>query len=118
MSLPPEDRNVNADVANPPFVAPGQEPDAPPDPGASQASARTEPAHDAVPDAEPPSEWDALRAELAARPFEPQRWYRLVQVAETAGETEKIRAAYDGLLSAYPNTVRTSKLLGVSDAHA
>jgi hypothetical protein len=92
MSQPPEDVNGTTMPIND-------------DPVASQASVKTEPAFDIVPDTEPPSEWDSLRAELSVRPFEPTKWYRLVQLAEMSGESAKIAAAYDGLLNAYPNTV-------------
>jgi type II secretory pathway component PulF len=80
----------------------------PPESATAQAlqnisSQATEPAHDAT---EPVNEWDSLLAQLATTPYEPDKWYRLVELAEGSGELPKIQAAYDGMLAAYPNTVR------------
>jgi cytochrome c-type biogenesis protein CcmH/NrfG len=55
---------------------------------------------------EPANEWDSLQARLATTPHDPERWYRLVEIAEGSGDMSKIQTAYDGLLNAYPNTVR------------
>ncbi len=52
-----------------------------------------------------PSEFDSLRASLAANPHSPALWKRLVEMAETSGEMEKIKFAFDSLLKQYPNTV-------------
>lgn len=51
------------------------------------------------------SEWDQLRAQLAAKPHDPTGWTRLVELAENSGDVEKIKQAYDFLLEVYPNTV-------------
>jgi hypothetical protein len=82
MSAPPESTTASNDVS------------------VSQA---TEPAQDGT---EPASEWDSLLVQLVKNPYEPPKWYRVVEIAEGSGELPKIQAAYDGLLNAYPNTVR------------
>lgn len=51
------------------------------------------------------SEYDALFARLKEKPHDPEGWRRLVDHAESSGEIDKIRAAYDALLKQYPNTV-------------
>lgn len=51
------------------------------------------------------SEYDALFARLKEKPHDPEGWRRLVDHAESNGEIDKIRAAYDALLKQYPNTV-------------
>ncbi len=51
------------------------------------------------------SEYDALFARLKEKPHDPEGWRRLVDNAESSGEIDKIRAAYDALLKQYPNTV-------------
>ncbi|KAI0922183.1 hypothetical protein AcW1_004043 [Taiwanofungus camphoratus] len=52
----------------------------------------------------PPSEWDTLRAQLRQRPYDADSWLKLVDIAEDSGDIEKIKATYEGLLEAYPNT--------------
>jgi hypothetical protein len=54
---------------------------------------------------DPPSEWDVLRKQLIETPYNPDGWKRLVEMAETSGEIDKIKEAYEALLVAYPNTV-------------
>jgi cleavage stimulation factor subunit 3 len=56
------------------------------------------------PQVPPPSEYDALAAQLQS-PHQPESWRRLVNVAEATGDISKISAAYDALLKQYPNTV-------------
>lgn len=51
------------------------------------------------------SEYDALFSRLKEKPHDPEGWRRLVDNAESSGEIDKIRAAYDALLKQYPNTV-------------
>lgn len=70
---------------------------------------KTEPNSQATTDADQPEqhEWDALRRRLAAKPYDPRGWTRLVEIAEELGDTEKIRTTYDSLLEVYPNTVRS-----------
>ena len=53
----------------------------------------------------PPSEYDALTAQLLQSPHDPESWRRLINVAEATGDISKISAAYDALLKQYPNTV-------------
>ena len=57
------------------------------------------------PQVPPPSEYDALAAQLLQSPHQPESWRRLVNVAEATGDISKISAAYDALLKQYPNTV-------------
>jgi len=54
---------------------------------------------------DPPSEWSILHTSLSEKPHDPDGWRRLVEVAETAGDVEQIKATYDALLAIYPNTV-------------
>lgn len=56
----------------------------------------------------PPSEWDTLRAQLRQKPYDADSWLKLVDIAEDSGDIEKLKATYEGLLEAYPNTVRNS----------
>lgn len=55
--------------------------------------------------APPLSEYDALTAQLAENPHNPDGWRQLIRIAEETGEIEKISAAYDALLKQYPNNV-------------
>ena len=64
------------------------------------ATTATSPAQSAV-----MSEYDALFSRLKEKPHDPEGWRRLVDNAESSGEIDKIRAAYDALLKQYPNTV-------------
>jgi cleavage stimulation factor subunit 3 len=66
---------------------------------------KPEPLDSELPPAPPPTELEALTAELKQRPHDPDGWRRLVELAEQSGEIDKIRAAYDALLLQYPNTV-------------
>lgn len=52
-----------------------------------------------------PTEYDALTAQLNEKSHNPEGWRRLVELAESSGEIEKIRATFDALLKQYPNTV-------------
>ncbi|TFK35087.1 hypothetical protein BDQ12DRAFT_706778 [Crucibulum laeve] len=52
----------------------------------------------------PPTEYEALTAQLADKPHDPETWKRLVDLAESSGDIEKIRRTYDALLKQYPNT--------------
>ncbi|KAL1747771.1 hypothetical protein HDZ31DRAFT_31172 [Schizophyllum fasciatum] len=49
-------------------------------------------------------EFDALYHQLQARPQDVGNWKKLVQLAEESDVDTKIRAAYDALLTQYPNT--------------
>lgn len=51
------------------------------------------------------SEWDSCFHQVSKDPYNPSKWYRILELAEKSGDVAKIRAAYDGVLSAYPNTV-------------
>ncbi|EIW81739.1 Suf-domain-containing protein [Coniophora puteana RWD-64-598 SS2] len=51
-----------------------------------------------------PSEWQQLREKLREHPLDPDGWARLVDLAESAGELEQIKATYEALLETYPNT--------------
>lgn len=51
------------------------------------------------------SEFDASFARLKEKPHDPEGWRRLVDLAESSGEIDKIRAAFEALLKQYPNTV-------------
>ncbi|KAH7919879.1 Suf-domain-containing protein [Leucogyrophana mollusca] len=52
----------------------------------------------------PLSEWHVLRSKLREEPHNPDGWNRLVDLAESAGNTEQIRESYEDLLEIYPNT--------------
>jgi cleavage stimulation factor subunit 3 len=58
-------------------------------------------------DEPPQSEWDMLRAQLSDKPHDPEGWRRLVDIAESTGDLEKIKTTYEALLEAYPNTSST-----------
>ncbi|KAJ7083098.1 Suf-domain-containing protein [Mycena belliarum] len=51
----------------------------------------------------PPSDYDALMTRLRETPHDPESWKRLVHMAETSGDTARIRQAYEALLEQYPN---------------
>ena len=70
-----------------------------------QLNVKTEPLDNVLPPAPPPTEYEALTAELKEKPHNPEGWRRLVELAEQSGEIDKVRAAYDALLLQYPNTV-------------
>ncbi|TFY78801.1 hypothetical protein EWM64_g5207 [Hericium alpestre] len=53
---------------------------------------------------DPPSEWDVQRAQLREKPKDPEGWNRLVDLAESSGDLEKIKETYEALLEIYPNT--------------
>jgi cleavage stimulation factor subunit 3 len=59
------------------------------------------------------SSFDALFAELKEHPHNPDGWRRLVEIAESSGESERIRTIFDALLRQYPNTVRLSRSYAV-----
>ena len=59
-----------------------------------------------VPEPETPSELDLLRTQLTENPHDPDRWRKLVELAELSGDIEKVKDAYEALLTVYPNTVR------------
>jgi cleavage stimulation factor subunit 3 len=71
----------------------------------NQLNIKPEPLDNALPPAPPPTEFEALTAELKAKPHNPEGWRRLVELAEQSAEIDKVRAAYDALLLQYPNTV-------------
>lgn len=72
----------------------------------NQLTVKTEPLDNVLPPVvPPPSEYEALTAQLKEKPHNPEGWRRLVELAEQSGEIEKIRATYDALLVQYPNTV-------------
>ena len=54
---------------------------------------------------DPPSEWNILHTSLSEKPYDPDGWRRLVEIAETGGDVEQIKVTYEALLSIYPNTV-------------
>ncbi|KDQ53037.1 hypothetical protein JAAARDRAFT_72802 [Jaapia argillacea MUCL 33604] len=57
------------------------------------------------PEASPPrSELEVLRDKLRDKPYDPESWYRLVDLAESSGNIENLKITYDALLEAYPNT--------------
>ncbi|KZT23187.1 Suf-domain-containing protein [Neolentinus lepideus HHB14362 ss-1] len=68
--------------------------------GASMETVATEPAEPA----EPPSEWDLVQTRLHDNPHDTDAWHKLVDLAESSGDIEKIKKAYDSLLQTYPNT--------------
>ncbi|EDR13145.1 uncharacterized protein LACBIDRAFT_245406 [Laccaria bicolor S238N-H82] len=55
-------------------------------------------------DLPPPTEYEALTAQLLEKPHNPENWRRLVNVAESTGDIEKIKTTFDSLLKQYPNT--------------
>ncbi|EPQ59815.1 Suf-domain-containing protein [Gloeophyllum trabeum ATCC 11539] len=67
---------------------------------ASMETVATEPAEPS----EPPSEWDLLQTRLHDNPHDTEAWHKLVNLAESSGDIEKIKTAYDQLLQTYPNT--------------
>ncbi|GJJ07957.1 hypothetical protein Clacol_002164 [Clathrus columnatus] len=48
-------------------------------------------------------EYEALQKRLEKNRFDPTSWNRLIDLAEESGDLEKIKQAYESLLSAYPN---------------
>lgn len=54
----------------------------------------------------PLPEYEALQQRLEKNRFDPTSWNRLIHLAEESGDIEKIKQAYETLLSAYPNIVR------------
>ena len=70
-----------------------------------QHNVKAEPLDNVLPSAPPPTEYEALTAELKEKPHNPEGWRRLVELAEQSGEIDKVRSAYDALLLQYPNTV-------------
>ncbi|TFK64019.1 Suf-domain-containing protein [Pluteus cervinus] len=52
----------------------------------------------------PPTEYEALTAQLKEKPHNPEGWKRLVELAESSGDLQKVRETYDALLKQYPNT--------------
>ncbi|KAF7342718.1 mRNA 3'-end-processing protein RNA14 [Mycena sanguinolenta] len=62
---------------------------------------RVETGSDTIP---PLSDYDVLMARLKDSPHDPERWKRLIDVAESSGDIPRIRKAYDALLTQYPNT--------------
>ncbi|KAG6856078.1 hypothetical protein H0H87_007608, partial [Tephrocybe sp. NHM501043] len=52
----------------------------------------------------PPTEYEALTAELKKQPHNPDGWRRIIDLAESSGDIEKVRASFDALLQQYPNT--------------
>jgi cleavage stimulation factor subunit 3 len=71
----------------------------------NQTNIKAEPLDNVLPSAPPPTEYDALIIDLKEKPHNPERWRRLVELAEQSGEIDKVRASYDALLLQYPNTV-------------
>ena len=53
----------------------------------------------------PPTEYEALTAQLLEKPHSPENWRRLVDVAESTGDIEKIKTTFDNLFKQHPNTV-------------
>ena len=53
----------------------------------------------------PRSEWETIRDQLREKPYDPNAWNKLVQLAESSGDIEKIKESYEELLEVYPNTV-------------
>lgn len=53
----------------------------------------------------PPTEYEALLAQLKQRPHDPNGWKKLIDLAEESGDMDKVRASFDALLQQYPNTV-------------
>jgi cleavage stimulation factor subunit 3 len=53
----------------------------------------------------PRSEWETIRDQLREKPHDPSAWNKLVLLAESSGDIEKIKESYEELLEVYPNTV-------------
>jgi cleavage stimulation factor subunit 3 len=66
------------------------------------APATSEPGVD--PDVSPPSDYDALLARLKESPHDPESWKRLVHIAETSNDIDRVTQTYEALLKQYPNT--------------
>lgn len=62
--------------------------------------------HETLPDDKPKTEFEQLLDSLKDDPHQPEKWQRVVDIAEESGDTDKIKAAYEGVLETYPNTVR------------
>jgi cleavage stimulation factor subunit 3 len=60
------------------------------------------------------SDFDVLFADLKEHPHNPDGWRRLVEMAESGGEAEKIRMIFDALLRQYPNTVSLVSSYGIA----
>lgn len=54
----------------------------------------------------PQSEYDLLWTQLREKPQNPEDWKKLVDLAESSGDLEKVKQSYEALLERYPNTVR------------
>ncbi|KAG6887539.1 hypothetical protein C0995_014547 [Termitomyces sp. Mi166 len=52
----------------------------------------------------PPTEYEALSAQLKQIPHDPNGWKRLINLAEESGDMDKVRVSFDALLQQYPNT--------------
>lgn len=82
-----------------------------PTPTSTQPNSQDPPRPTSIPAPEPTpppqSEWDQLRAQLREKPVDADGWQKLVDLAEDAGDIEKIKDTYEGMLETYPNTVRT-----------
>ncbi len=52
-----------------------------------------------------PSLYDALNAQLARNPHNPDGWRLLISIAEKTGDIKQISEVYDALIKQYPNTV-------------
>jgi cleavage stimulation factor subunit 3 len=50
-------------------------------------------------------EWRTLGNILRAHPQDPEKWDKLVELAESSGNIDVIKETYEGLLKTYPNTV-------------
>jgi cleavage stimulation factor subunit 3 len=74
-------------------------------PTAEIINALNSPTKSEPPEVPTPTELDSLTAQLRDKPHDPDGWKRLVELAESSGDIEKIRATYDALLKQYPNTV-------------
>jgi len=64
---------------------------------------KTEPADSSTPTGT--TEWDTVRANVRANPYDTSLWTRLVEMSEETGDAEKIKEAYEAVLEQYPNSV-------------
>lgn len=66
------------------------------------------------PTPDPPSEWEALRAQVRSKPSDSDSWLKLVDIAIEDGDFDRINETYEALLEAYPNTVRLTLVARVT----
>lgn len=67
---------------------------------------KTEPTDSSTPTVT--TEWDTVRADVRANPYDTSLWTRFIDMSEESGDAEKIKEAYEAVLEQYPNSVSFS----------